>query len=70
MENKNDKFRRLATKRTNDIISKIRILGNLSNKSSYTYSDEEVQKIFKVIEDQLKDTKNSFLSKKKREFSL
>ena len=70
MENKNDRFRRLATKRTNDIISKIRILGNLSNKSSYTYSDEEVQKIFKVIEDQLKDTKNSFLSKKKREFSL
>lgn len=70
MESKNDKFRRLATKRTNDIISKIRILGNLSNKSSYTYSDEEVQKIFKVIEDQLKDTKNSFFSKKKRQFSL
>lgn len=70
METKNDKFRRLATKRTNDIISKIRILGNLSNKSSYAYSEEEVQKIFKVIEDQLKDTKNSFLSKRKREFSL
>ena len=70
MESKNDKFRRLATKRTNDIISKIRILGNLSNKSSYSYTEEEVQKIFRVIEDQLKDTKNSFFSKKKREFSL
>lgn len=71
MESKNDRFKRLATKRTIDVIEKIRILGNLSVKNNYEYTSDEVNKIFRSIEDQLKQTKARFLmSKKSKTFSL
>ena len=72
-ENKNEKFKRLALSRTNKIIDMIDLLGNLSNKSNYDYSEEEVEKMFKAIESSLRNTKSKFSStsypkKKKFEF--
>ena len=64
MESRNEKFKRIATRRTNEIIDKIRILGNCSNKSTYEYSGEEVSKIFKSIEQELNSAKNKFSNKK------
>ena len=69
MENRRERFRRVASKRTNEIMEKIRILGNCSNKSSYEYSQEEISKIFSTIERQLKNTKAKFTSKREK-FSL
>lgn len=69
-ETKGDRFRRIASKRTNEILEKIRILGNCSNRSSYEYTDEEVNKIFSEIEKQLKLTKAKFLSGKRYKFKL
>jgi hypothetical protein len=69
MESRSEKFKRVATKRTNELLEKIRILGNCSNKSTYEYSDEEVIKIFKSLEKQLEATKAKF-SNKKAKFSL
>ncbi len=66
METRHGRFKRLALKRTNDILNRIRILGNLSNKSSYDYNDDEVDKIFKAIDEQIKTTKARFRLKKKR----
>ena len=48
MENRAERFKRIATKRTVDIIDKIRILGNTSNKSTYEYTEADVTKIFKI----------------------
>jgi hypothetical protein len=59
-ETRHSRFRRLATKRMNNLLNQIRILGNLSNKSSYDYTEEEVGKMFKAIEEQLKITKTKF----------
>lgn len=70
METKNEKFRRIAAKRTNDIMDKIRILGNCANKSSYQYSEEEVNKIFSVIDKELKQTKAKFTIRNKKQFNL
>lgn len=70
METRKEKFRRLAEKRTNEIISKIRILGNCSNKSSYQYTVEEINKIFNTIEKELRQTKMKFYTKKTQEFKL
>lgn len=70
METKNERFRRIATKRTNEIMDKIRILGNCANKSSYQYSEEEVNKIFSAIDKELKQTKAKFTTKNKRKFNL
>lgn len=71
METKNEKFKRLATKRTNDVLEKLRVLGNLSVRNNYDYSQEEINKIFKSIDEQLKETKSRFSSgSKSKTFSL
>lgn len=60
METKSEKFKRLAEGRTNKILKYINLLGNLSNSSNYEYTEEEVKKIFNVIEKELKITKSKF----------
>ena len=66
METRKDRFNRLASKRTNDLINKIRILGNCSNKSSYEYTEDDINKIFRAIEKELKLTKSKFSSTRKK----
>lgn len=70
METRKEKFIRLATYRTNLVLEKLRILGNLSNKTNYDYTDEEINKIFAAIDSQLRITKARFSGKRKRQFSL
>lgn len=69
-KSRKDRFIRVATKRTNEVLERIRILGNCSNKSSYEYSQEELSKIFGTIERVLRETKARFITKKKNNFSL
>lgn len=60
METKYEKFKRLAENRTNKIIDMIRLLGNLSSKSTYEYSEKDVLKIFSSLERELKIAKLKF----------
>ena len=69
-ETRKDRFKRIASKRTNEVLDKIRILGNCANKSSYDYTDEEVNKIFFEIDKQLKLIKARFSSSKRDRFKL
>ena len=69
-EDRREKFKRLATKRTNAILDKLRLLENLSNTSNYDYTDEEVNKIFSVIDSQLRMIKARFAGKRHKEFKL
>lgn len=59
-ESKNEKFKRLAEKRTNYVIDKLRLIGNLSNKSLYDYSKYDVDAMFNAIEKSLKQSRNEF----------
>lgn len=70
METRKEKFIRLATYRTNLVLEKLRILGNLSNKTNYDYTDEDINKIFAAIDSQLRITKARFSGKRKKEFKL
>lgn len=70
MENRSEKFKRLAEKRTNEVLYRLKVLGNLSNKSSYEYSAEDIAKIFRAIDEQSKLTKSKFKSNKQKEFKL
>jgi len=70
LESRHERFKRIASKRTNDILEKVRILGNCSNKSSYEYTEEDVNKIFSEIDKQLKLTKIKFLAGKRERFRL
>ncbi|MCL4475282.1 MAG: hypothetical protein M1508_03525 [Nitrospirae bacterium] len=65
-ESRSERFKRIAAKRTNDILEKIRILGNCSNKSSYEYTEEEINKIFSEIDKKLELTKAKFLGRRER----
>ncbi|TXM94953.1 hypothetical protein FV223_02770 [Methylobacterium sp. WL116] len=42
-------FIRLAEKRTIRLLKDIELLGNLSNRSNYSYTEDEVKSIFKAI---------------------
>lgn len=63
-ETPEEKFLRLSQSRVNNIIDDIRLLGKLSNTATYTYTDEQVEKMFSYIETVLQDTKDSFKKKK------
>ena len=69
-ETRKERFRRVATRRTNEILNRIRTLGNCSNKSAYAYSEEDVQKIFSAIEKELRVVKARFANRKKTNFRL
>ena len=73
-ETKNERFKRVASVRTNEVLRRLRILGNCSNRFLYDYSEEEVKKIFRAIEDKVKEIKVKFNStqgeNKKKEFTL
>lgn len=69
-ETKQERFKRIASRRTNEILDKIRLLGNCGNKRSYEYTDTEVNKIFSEIDKELKLARLRFQEKKNKIFEL
>lgn len=70
LETKPERFKRIAGRRTNDVLDKIRLLGNCSNRNTYEYTKDEVNKIFNEIEKHLKTAKLKFLPGEKQRFKL
>ncbi len=69
--NKRKRFKKLAVYRTNEVLKKLKVLGNCANRSAYEYTEEEIIKIFSEIERKVKDVKYKFyFPKKKGEFKL
>jgi len=69
-ESKRQAFQRLATKRTNAVLERIRVLGHCANPQLYEYSEEDVRKIFHAIEKELKVVKMKFQNSTRSEFRL
>lgn len=72
-QTKAEKFKRLAEKRVPVAITKIRLVGNLSDPYNYHYSEEEANKIIKAIKAEYDDLAASFkrgVKKEKDEFKL
>ena len=69
---KDERFQRLAEQRVNAILDKFRLLGQLSNKSNYEYTDEQVELIFKALQKELNATKAKFRNgtKDRKRFTL
>ena len=70
MENKNERFKRLAEKRTRKVLNEIRVLSNLSNKSLYGYTPEQLRKIFGVIKEALGKAEARFKGEEKQEIEF
>ena len=60
MTKSRENFVRLAESRTNKILKDLDLLSNLSNKTNYTYTENDVRKIFDALLKKLKDTENRF----------
>ena len=69
-ETPEERFKRIAALRTNAVLDKLRILGNLSNRQMYSYSEEDVNKIFSAINKQVKEIRAKFNSRKEEMFKL
>jgi len=69
-ETKREKFLRLATLRTNEVLKRLRILGNCANRQMYEYTEADIKKIFSAIEKQLQDVKAKFTVVEEKEFKL
>jgi len=69
---KQSKFVQLAEQRTNTAIKSMQLIGNLSNKRNYDYSEEQAAKIIAVLEGELKELKLKFktASKTNNRFKL
>jgi bifunctional pyridoxal-dependent enzyme with beta-cystathionase and maltose regulon repressor activities len=70
-ETKNEKFKRLSAQRIQKAAKYISALGNLANKSSYDYTEEDIDKVFTYLQKQLDDAKAKFdkSNEKEEEFS-
>lgn len=58
------KFVELANARVARAIKDLRLLGNLSNRKNYEYTDDEARKLLKVLEVELDVLKTKFRAKR------
>ena len=69
-ETPKERFTRLANSRTNAVLDKLRILGNLSNRQLYSYSEEDIDKIFSAINKEIKMVQAKFRVTNQQKFTL
>lgn len=60
MRDKRAKFVELANKRVNKAISQLRLVGNLANRASYEFTEEEARKIVKALQKEIDALKAKF----------
>lgn len=60
MRDKRKKFIDLAEARVNRAIKDIRLIGNLANKASYEYEDDDAKEIFRALQRELDAAKSRF----------
>lgn len=72
-EGKREKFVALAERRTANAMRAIRVIGNLSNRSHYDYTDADVRKIASALNGEVEALKRRFSepsARKSIEFKL
>ena len=60
MRDKRKKFIQLAEARVTRAIGQLRLVGNLSNRSAYDFKEDDVRKIFRVLQKELDTAKGRF----------
>ena len=61
MDEKRFRFEKVATKRVENILKTLDLLSNCSNIYNYNYKQDDIDKIFKAINNKVKLTHSSFL---------
>lgn len=66
MTAKRDRFVRLAENRVTKALKHIRLIGNLSNKNNYEYSEKDISKIISALENEVKNVKAKFSTEEEK----
>lgn len=70
-ESKRERFIRIAERRTQAVMERLRILSNCSNRAAYEYTPADVEKIFGTIVREVEEARRKFdRTKGRREFKL
>ena len=67
MSTKRDKFVALAEKRVVRAIHDLRLIGNLSNRNNYEFSEKDVDKILNALQQEITSLRSQFKSSTARE---
>lgn len=69
---KEERFKKVASRRVKEILNKMRLLKNCANRNNYSYTDDQADKIVSAIENEWKRVRAEFKNSKRRkeEFSL
>lgn len=59
-QERRDKFVNLAESRVIKTIKQLRLIGNLANKGNYDYQADDVEKIIKALNDEIKALRSRF----------
>ena len=59
-EDKQNRFERLAERRVSEAIHRLRLVGNLANRRTYTFTEDHVRQVFDALEAELRQTKAKF----------
>ncbi|TIL38588.1 MAG: hypothetical protein E5Y82_13935 [Mesorhizobium sp.] len=73
MRDKRASFVKLANQRVNKALDQIRLVGNLSNRGAYEFSEEDARKIVKALQRAVEATRGRFTetaASTDQEFSL
>lgn len=57
---KNDRFKRVASRRVQEILKKMQLLRNCSNLNNYEYTADQIDKIISAVDLEWKKVKNEF----------
>lgn len=68
-ETPEERFRRVATRRTRSVLEDLRLLGNTS-RAGYRHTEQEVEAIFSAIRQGLAQAEGKFSKIQEHEFSL
>lgn len=55
-----ESFVRLAEARTHKALEAIRLIGNLSNPTNYSYTEQDVEEIFRALNEGIKEARARF----------
>lgn len=69
-ETKGAKFKRIASLRTKRMLNDLRLLGNCANRNVYSYSRDDLSKIFNTVETEIKRVKALFSRPNNENFML
>ena len=69
-ETKEDRFKRVAERRVQNILKSIQNLSQLTNKKAYQWNDEQLNKIWSAIEGELTKCKDRFNNPDSEKFKL